>query len=89
MMMMEAASPSPLEHPGPRPVARGPSGRGCVKALSVNGQPLNLQTSFLTSAGILASCPISGTLCRTHDCGAGQCTEVSWRPVCVCPGGVT
>ena len=62
---------------------------GCVKSLSVNGQPLNLQTSFLTSAGILASCPISGTLCRTHDCGAGQCTEVSWRPVCVCPGGVT
>ena len=62
---------------------------GCVKSLSVNGQPLNLQTSFLTSAGILASCPISGTLCRTHDCGAGQCSEVSWRPVCVCPGGVT
>ena len=50
---------------------------GCVKSLSVNGQPLNLQTSFLTSAGILASCPISGTLCRTHDCGAGSLAPIA------------
>ena len=61
---------------------------GCVKSLSVNGQPLNLKSSFLSSSGILSSCPIAGGLCDHHDCGQGQCTEVNWRPVCVCPGGV-
>ena len=61
---------------------------GCMKSLLVNGQQMNLKSSFLTSSGILSFCPIAGELCQDHDCGPGECTEVDWRPVCVCPGGV-
>ena len=63
---------------------------GCVKSLSINGQQMNLKTSYLRSSGILSSCPVTGHLCDHHQCGgAGQCTEQDWAPVCVCPGGVT
>ena len=60
---------------------------GCVKSLTINGQLMNLKTSFIDSQGILASCPILGSLCGAHDCGSGECREVGWRPVCTCPGG--
>ena len=60
---------------------------GCVKSLTINGQLMNLKTSFINSQGILASCPILGSLCGAHDCGSGECREVGWRPVCTCPGG--
>ena len=61
---------------------------GCVKSLTINGQQMNLKTSFIASSGILSSCPIPGGLCQRHDCGIGECMEVNWKPVCVCPGGV-
>ena len=63
---------------------------GCVKSLSINGQQMNLKTSYLSSRAILSSCPVTGHLCDQHSCGqAGVCTEQDWAPVCVCPGGVT
>ena len=61
---------------------------GCVKSLAINGQLMNLKTSFISSQGILPSCPILGSLCAAHDCSDGQCREESWLPVCQCPGGV-
>ena len=58
---------------------------GCVKSLAINGQQLNLKTSFLESKGILATCPIPGSLCAGHDCApGGVCREINWRPVCEC-----
>ena len=63
---------------------------GCVKSLSINGQQMNLKTSYLESRGILSSCPVQAHLCDGHSCGqAGVCTVQDWAPVCVCPGGVT
>ena len=60
---------------------------GCVKSLTINGQLMNLKTSFIQAQGIMPSCPILGSLCNAHDCGSGQCREENWRPVCSCPGG--
>ena len=52
---------------------------------------MNLKSSYLSSRGILSSCPVTGHLCDQHSCGqaGAQCTEQDWAPVCVCPGGVT
>jgi len=61
---------------------------GCVKSLTINGQQMNLKTSFIESHGILASCPIPGSLCAGTDCSPGQCREINWRPVCECSAGV-
>ena len=61
---------------------------GCVKSLTINGQLMNLKSSFISSQGILASCPIRGSLCASHDCGSGECRETSWMAMCTCPGGV-
>ena len=60
---------------------------GCIKSLSVNGQQLNLKSSFINSSSI-QSCPVPGGICANHRCGEGSCTEVNWRPVCQCPGGL-
>ena len=57
---------------------------GCVKSLTLNGQQLNLRSGFLAAANLLPSCPIAGSLCSQHNCAAGRCTEVNWRPVCEC-----
>ena len=61
---------------------------GCVKSLTINGQQMNLKTSFIESHEILASCPIPGSICRNHNCSPGTCTEINWKPVCQCSGGV-
>ena len=61
---------------------------GCVKSMSINGQQMDLKTSFMESNNILASCPISGRLCEKNSCGTGTCREINWKPVCQCTDGV-
>ena len=63
---------------------------GCFKSLSINGQQLNLKTGFIESRGILASCPIPGSLCAKHNCQSAdaECVEINWKPVCKCSTGV-
>ena len=62
---------------------------GCVKSFSINGQQMDLKTSFIESNNIIASCPISGRLCSKHSCGGeGVCRELNWNPVCECTDGV-
>jgi len=57
---------------------------GCVKSLTLNGQQVNLRSGFMASAGLLSSCPITGSICAHHNCATGHCVEVNWRPVCQC-----
>jgi protocadherin Fat 4 len=61
---------------------------GCFKSLSITGQQLNLKSGYTDARGILASCPIPGSLCSRHNCQTGKCIEMNWKPVCVCDSGI-